>query len=142
MAGGETGRTRAASGGMLEDAACSASLRSPFRNLRVARNKLERDVLDQGESSEVDIQDEIGFALMQMKAETLDKIDAALGRLGEGTYGDCFECGEEIAEARLWALPFALRCRDFEEAHETVEQRQHILAQRRGSSAVFLDLRN
>jgi hypothetical protein len=39
MAGGETGRTRAASGGVLEDAACSASLRSPSRNLRVARNK-------------------------------------------------------------------------------------------------------
>ena len=32
---------------------------------------LERDVLDQGESSEVDIQDAIGFALIQMKAETL-----------------------------------------------------------------------
>ena len=45
---------------------------------------LERDVLDQGESSEVDIQDAIGFALIQMKAETLDKIDAALQRLGEG----------------------------------------------------------
>ena len=37
---------------------------------------LERDVLDQGESSEVDTQDAIGFALIQMKAETLDKIDA------------------------------------------------------------------
>jgi DnaK suppressor protein len=101
---------------------------------------LERDVLDQGESSEVDIQDAIGFALISMKAETLDKIDAALGRLGEGTYGDCFGCGEEIAEARLWALPFAVRCRNCEEAHETVERREHIMAQRRGSSAVFIDL--
>jgi RNA polymerase-binding transcription factor DksA len=103
---------------------------------------LERDVFDQGESSEVNIQDEIGCALIQMKAETLDKIDAALGRLGEGTYGDCFECGEEIAGARLRALPFAVRCRDCEEAHERVEQRQHIMAQRRGSSAPFLDVRN
>ena len=99
-------------------------------------------MLDQGESSEVDIQDEIGFALIQMKAETLHKIDVALRRLGEGTYGDCFECGDEIAEARLRALPFAVRCRDCEDAHETVEQRQHIMAQRRGSSAVFLDVRN
>src|SRR5688500_2334336 len=81
---------------------------------------LERDVLDQGESSEVDIQDAIGFALIQMKAETLDKIDAALQRLGEGTYGDCLECGAEIAGPRLWALPFAVRCRDCEEARETV----------------------
>ena len=103
---------------------------------------LERDVFDQGESSEVNIQDEIGFALIQMKAETLDKIDAALGRLGEDTYGDCFECGEEIAEARLRALPFAARCRDCEEAHETVEQREQIIAQRRGSSGVFVDVHN
>lgn len=102
---------------------------------------LERDVLDQGESSEVDIQDEIGFALIQMKAETLNKIDAALRRLGEGTYGDCFQCGEEIAKARLRALPFAVRCKDCEEAHETVEHRERIMAQRRGSSALF-DLRN
>ena len=99
-------------------------------------------MFDQGESSEVNIQDEIGFALIQMKAETLDKIDTALGRLGEGTYGDCFECGEEIAGARLRALPFAVRCRDCEEAHETVEQRQHLLAQRSDSSAVFLGVRN
>jgi len=112
-------------------------------NIRNARtdSTLERDVFDQGESSGVNIQDEIGFALMQMKAETLDKIDAALGRLGEGAYGDCFECGEEIAGARR-ALPFAVRCRDCEEAHERVEQRQHIMAQRRGSSAPFLDVRN
>ena len=103
---------------------------------------LERDVLDQGESSEVNIQDEIEFALIQMKAETLDKIDAALRRLGEGTYGDCFECGDEIAEARLRALPFAVRCRDCEEARETVEQRERIMAQRRGSSALFVDMLN
>ena len=32
-------------------------------------------MLDEGESSEVDIQDEIEFALLQMKAETLNKID-------------------------------------------------------------------
>ena len=116
-------------------------VQAKIRNARTD-STLERDVFDQGESSEVNIQDEIGFALMQMKAETLDKIDAALGRLGEGTYGDCFECGEEIAGARLRALPFAVRCRDCEEALERVEQRQHIMARRRGSSAPFLDVRN
>ena len=101
---------------------------------------LERDVLDQGESSEVDIQDAIGFALIQMKAETLDKIDAALHRLGEGTYGDCVECGAEIAGPRLRALPFAVRCRDCEEARETVARRERVVAERRGSSALFLEL--
>jgi len=100
----------------------------------------ERDVLDQGESSEVDIQDEIEFALIQMKAETLKKIDTALRRLGEDTYGGCFECGTEIAQARLRALPFAVRCKECEETHETVEQRERVMAQRRGSSALFFDM--
>lgn len=103
---------------------------------------LERDVLDQAESSEVDTQGEIGFALIQMKAETLNQIDTALRRLGEGTYGDCVECGEEIAQARLRALPFAVRCKDCEEARETVEQRQRLVARRRGSLALFLELAN
>ena len=63
------------------------------------------DVLDAGESSEADIQEDIEFALIQMKAETLNKINEALARLVAGTYGRCFECGEEISEARLRALP-------------------------------------
>jgi DnaK suppressor protein len=112
-----------------------------MRDVRSDQNK-ERDVLDQGESSEVDIQEDIEFALIQMKAETLNKIDAALRRLDEGTYGDCFECGEPISEARLRALPFAVRCKDCEEARETAEQRERAMAQKRGSSALFFDMSN
>ena len=111
-----------------------------MRDVRSEGNK-DRDVLDQGESSEVDIQEDIEFALIQMKSETLTKIDAALRRLEEGTYGDCFECGDQISEARLRALPFAVRCKDCEEARETAEQRERALA-KRGSSGLFFDLSN
>jgi DnaK suppressor protein len=112
-----------------------------IRDVRAEGGK-ERDVLDQGESSEVDIQDDIELALIQMKSETLSKVNEALRRLDEGTYGNCFECGEEIAEARLRALPFALRCKDCEEARETAEQRERVMAQRRGSSGLFFDMSN
>lgn len=97
-----------------------------------------REVLDEGESSEVDTQGDIELALMEMKADTLNKIDAALRRIEEGTYDCCFECGGEIAEARLRALPFAVRCRGCEELHEAADQRGRSLA-RRASSALFLD---
>ena len=97
-------------------------------------------VLDEGESSEVDIQDDIEFALIQMKSETLNRIDTALRRINDGTYGGCFECGGQIAEARLRALPFAMRCKDCEEAHETSEYRERIMAQRHGHSAIAFDL--
>jgi DnaK suppressor protein len=97
-------------------------------------------VLDAAESSELDIQDEIEFALIQMKAETLNRIDEALRRLDEGTYGYCFECGEEISEKRLRALPFAVRCKDCEEAREVKQQRERLMAQRRGAASLFIDM--
>ena len=100
----------------------------------------QTEVFDAGESSEADIQDEIEFALIQMKSETLNKIDDALIRLEQGTYGDCFECGEEIAEKRLRALPFAVRCKDCEEAREVAQQRERQLASRRGASTLFFDM--
>ena len=96
-------------------------------------------VLDAAETSEADIQDDIEFALIQMKAETLTKIEEALRRLEEGTFGYCFECGEEISERRLRALPFAVRCKDCEEAREMAQQRERAMA-RRGSASLFLDM--
>ena len=98
------------------------------------------EVLDAVESSEADIQEEIEFALIQMKSETLNKINDAVGRLEQGDYGYCFDCGEEIAEKRLRALPFAVRCKDCEEAREVAEQRQRQLVARRGASSLFLDV--
>jgi DnaK suppressor protein len=98
------------------------------------------EVLDAVESSEADIQEDIEFALIQMKSETLNKINDALSRLEHGNYGYCFDCGEEIAEKRLRALPFAVRCKDCEEAREVAEQRQRQLVARRGASSLFLDM--
>ena len=100
------------------------------------------NVLDQVESSEAGIQEDIEFALIQMKAETLEKINQALTRLEEGAYGNCFECGEEIAQARLRALPFAVRCKDCEEARENAQKRERMMAQRQGASNLFFDLSN
>lgn len=113
-----------------------------MRDVRSEGPTAVQGVLDAVESSEADIQEDIEFALIQMKAETLQKIDAALVRLEDGTYGYCFECGEEISERRLRALPFAVRCKDCEEAREVAMQRDRVLAQRRGAASLFLDLQN
>jgi DnaK suppressor protein len=71
--------------------------------------------------------------------EMLKQIDAALRRLEEGSYGDCFECGAEIAQARLRALPFAVRCRECEQSREA-DERERFSGQRRGFPTLFLDL--
>ena len=117
------------------------AVQGKIRDVRADGSK-DREVFDQGESSEVDIQEDIEFALIQMKSETLNKINEALRRLDEGTYGNCFECGDEIAHARLRALPFAVRCKDCEEARETAEQRERVQAQKRGASTLFFDMSN
>jgi len=95
-------------------------------------------VVDAEETSQEDIQDDIEFALIQMKSETLHKIEEALARHSEGTYGNCFECGDEISEKRLRALPFAVRCKDCEEARELAEQRERHTQRRTGN--YLLDL--
>jgi DnaK suppressor protein len=99
----------------------------------------ERREIDQGETSELDTQDELEFALIQMKAETLNRIAAALRGLDEGTYGRCVECGDEIGAARLRALPFAVRCKECEEIRELADQRERGVAQRRSFSAPLFD---
>ena len=98
------------------------------------------EVLDAGESSEADIQEDIEFALIQMKAETLTKINDALNRLEEGTYGYCAECGGEISDKRLRALPFAVRCKECEEGRELAAEREKALAQKRNGPAFFFDM--
>ena len=94
-------------------------------------------VRDFAEDSVVSMSEDVELQLLQLKTETLAKIDQALGRLTQGLYGYCAECGEGIAEARLRALPFALRCKDCEEAREDAERRERELARRQGSTSVL-----
>ena len=46
------------------------------------------------------------------RQQELDRIDAAFSRLENGTYGECVECGEPIADKRLAFDPSALFCID------------------------------
>jgi DnaK suppressor protein len=95
--------------------------------------------LDAAETSDVDLQQDIDIALLEMKAEALRHVQDALARLASGTYGQCAECGSEIAPKRLTALPFALRCRTCEEERETGTRQSRRLAERRAGAPLFFD---
>ena len=41
---------------------------------------------------------------------TLDRVDGALGRLADGSYGVCSVCGETITDERLAESPTADTC--------------------------------
>lgn len=53
---------------------------------------------------------EIGFATRELLVERVHRLQAALDRLRDGEYGTCVECGEEIAAARLRAMPEVQTC--------------------------------
>lgn len=84
-------------------------------NLRRERTPLSRDSSD---AATVLQNDEVLDALDQDGRARLEGIDAALGRLEDGTYGDCGLCGDPIAPARLAAIPEAALCVDCAQAGE------------------------
>jgi RNA polymerase-binding transcription factor len=49
-------------------------------------------------------------ALLDQAREQVAQVDAALGRLADGSYGTCVVCGEPIGPDRLAARPTAVNC--------------------------------
>jgi len=50
------------------------------------------------------------LALLQNAERLLEQVRDALGRLDDGTYGKCENCGQSIDPARLEALPYVTLC--------------------------------
>ena len=94
---------------------------------------------DDLEHSDADSQGDLELALLQMRADTLTRVDEALVRLEAGRDGSCAECDGEISERRLRALPFAVRCQACEQRREQETGRARHLTQRRGSFSLFPD---
>ena len=62
------------------------------------------------DSSQVTAERAEAEALGKSLQDTLAEVDAALGKLDAGTFGQCERCGQEIAPARLEAKPAARLC--------------------------------
>ena len=63
-----------------------------------------------GEGTSIAIERFTDVAVHGQIVQQLAAVEAALGRLDDGTYGVCEVCGEPIAEERLEALPATTRC--------------------------------
>jgi len=48
--------------------------------------------------------------LVETATIRIERIDTALGKIGDGSYGICETCGEEIEPDRIEYLPAARRC--------------------------------
>ncbi len=83
--------------------------------------QLVETALDDGDWSVIDLSEDISFRQLGTHRENLRKIDAALRKIDEDTYGICEDCGEDINAERLKILPFAIYCRDCQEKRERME---------------------
>ena len=77
---------------------------------------------DVGDQALMDLERELGISLMEMRNRRRQSIDEALVRLTEGTYGICAECGIEVSEKRLEAVPFAKLCVECQSRQELLEK--------------------
>jgi DnaK suppressor protein len=70
---------------------------------------LEQDdgVMDSGDVSQLDVNRSTALDLGGRALSSIEEIDEALGRIEDGTYGQCEQCGKPIAEERLKAMPTA-----------------------------------
>jgi YteA family regulatory protein len=61
---------------------------------------------------------ELDYTLEENSEHVLSEIDTALKRIDNGTYGTCTNCGKQIPEERLEALPWATLCIDCQREQE------------------------
>jgi DnaK suppressor protein len=112
----------------------SSNMRGMIRDVRL-RAESGRNAPDP-QDGEVDIEDDLELAMIQMNSEMLHRIDAALRRLDAGRYGVCADCSREIPDGRLHALPFAVRCVECEQNSEARPNRRPGVAGRAAIDAV------
>ena len=74
--------------------------------------------LDPAERGLIDLLEDTGLQIADIRRQELTALDEAAGRLERGTYGVCEECGRDIPEARLKVMPFARYCVKDQEKEE------------------------
>jgi DnaK suppressor protein len=74
------------------------------------QNKTNSTPTDMAELGSDAFAQELTLSLLGNEKEVLDQIKVALERISEGSFGTCEECGTEIPEARLEAIPYAPLC--------------------------------
>ena len=106
-----------------------------FRDQLLSQQRELKDLLDHAEASTQPVtldqqsvgrvsridaiqQQQMAVANRQQAMNLLKLIAAALARIDDGSYGDCLECGEPIADARLEVQPWAGLCIECQSAQE------------------------
>lgn len=86
------------------------------------KKQMVESVMDDGDLSFVDLSEDISLKQLSAHRDKLIKIDEALRKINDNTYGLCEDCGDEISVERLKIIPFASYCRDCQEKKEILDK--------------------
>ena len=82
-------------------------------NLQKIEDELDQPLPAHLEDQAIDLEDdEVLERLGRTQQQELRLLNDALRRIADGTYGVCAKCGDDISQARLDAVPYAMICRD------------------------------
>lgn len=82
------------------------------------------DLADEADLASNTINQQVSFSIRDREMNKLRRIDAALGRIEDGSYGYCLESGEEIEAKRLETQPWAEFCLEVAEEREREESQR------------------
>ncbi len=82
---------------------------------------------DSGDQSVASVSKESLFQLSSQRSGQVRKIESALSRIDQGTFGVCALCGEDIPARRLEALPWTEHCLRCQEVLEQEQGFRHDL---------------
>ena len=97
-------------------------MRSSFSLNDLKETSLQESDLNDRASAETD--QFLELRTRDRMRKLIKKIDAALARIADGTYGYCEETGEPIGLGRLEARPVTTLCIEAQERHERKEKTQ------------------
>jgi len=82
-------------------------------------------VSDEAEAASMDVSNSISIHLHERDRSSLLMIERALGKISDGTYGQCESCRGHIGLRRLQARPFTSLCIECMEDQEDLRNSYH-----------------
>lgn len=100
-----------------------SEIRALFSDLGEERQRvaLGERAADRSDEALLDTLSATDEALIRQNLQDVRDIAAARQRIAAGTYGECIDCGDEIAYERLLAYPTAKRCINCQREHERLK---------------------
>ena len=89
--------------------------------LKINFNVQQDEIKDEADVASMDVEQGMSMRLGNRESLYFKKVEEALLRIKDGTYGKCTECSNDIGLRRLLARPTAELCIECKESHEKSE---------------------